>query len=337
MTRAMPAIYRVRDWNENHENNRSRELKTLLWIPVPNDLGADRYVELVSHPDGAAHLGVWIALLMIASKGSPRGYLVREDGRPHNEESVAVLSRLPKQLIEEAITRLLEVGLLELCSNRRRRINNVPPHPAAGESHRTASKSPHRAQEGKGTEHHHQEGNGIEKKRTERPGDNSATQRSGAVGAQPDFPKNGDDGEKPGTRYATPEDELKAIYYSKAGSLITLAVLDAIRLNLERNRVSMAGFVSGLRSHLAGNWKNPAGFLLSFSKQFRSKSQPASDPVTAAEAAERNYKCAICDSGVRGEGAILSSSGKAVPCQCASPEYITQMRTRGIFAKDESR
>jgi hypothetical protein len=76
MNESAVPLLRVRDWSGNHENNRSRELKRMLWVSVPNDLSADSYVELVSHEDGAAHLGVWIALLMVASRARPRGSLV---------------------------------------------------------------------------------------------------------------------------------------------------------------------------------------------------------------------------------------------------------------------
>ena len=76
-------IIRVRDWEPRYENNRSREMKDTRWFPMPNDLSADSYVELLAHPDGPAHLGVWTGLLMVASRAKPRGSLVRDDGRPH--------------------------------------------------------------------------------------------------------------------------------------------------------------------------------------------------------------------------------------------------------------
>ena len=83
----MIKMLRVRDWDKDYENNRSREIRRTLWFPAPNDLSADGYTELVGHPDGAAHFGVWNSLLMVASKASPRGSLVRDDGRPHTAES----------------------------------------------------------------------------------------------------------------------------------------------------------------------------------------------------------------------------------------------------------
>src|SRR5258706_16039030 len=104
-----PPRMRIRNWDRTHENHRSRELKRLLWFSVSNDPSADAYVELVSHPDGAAHLGVWLGLLMVASRARPRGQLVRENGHPHTPDSLARVIRLPESLIEAAITRLLEI------------------------------------------------------------------------------------------------------------------------------------------------------------------------------------------------------------------------------------
>ena len=65
-------MLRVPDWDRLYENNRSRDMKRTGWFPVPNDLSANSYVELVSHDDGPAHFGTWVALLMVAS-GRSRG------------------------------------------------------------------------------------------------------------------------------------------------------------------------------------------------------------------------------------------------------------------------
>jgi hypothetical protein len=330
-----PPTLRVRDWDANHENNRSRELKRLLWVSVPNDLGSDSFVELVSHQDGAGHLGVWMALLMVASRAKPRGSLVWGNGQPHTPESLARLTRLPQAVVSTAIERLLAIGLLECGENKSRKENKLPPHPGAGNPHGAAGIPQEGALEGNGREHHHQEGDGKVRKGTERAGDEVKTEHSGAGSRSGSFQRMADDEEKPREVYVFPEDELKAIYLAKAGTPITIEVLSAIRETLELTSVGMGEFVSALKeSHIQSQWRNPAGFLRDFSKRFRSKTRVAARPVTAAEEEARNYQCPLCHSKTRGEGAVLTE-GKWVPCACASPEWIARQRARGVFPPED--
>jgi hypothetical protein len=121
-------ILRVVKWDEIYENNRTRELKAMEWVPIPNKMDGDGYTELLDHPNGAAHFGVWIALVEIASKCKPRGTLLRKipqegavipqegaDGffAAHNSGSLARISRIPRALFDEAIPRLKVIGWIE--------------------------------------------------------------------------------------------------------------------------------------------------------------------------------------------------------------------------------
>jgi hypothetical protein len=336
-------LLRVRDWDRLYENNRSRELERTQWIPMPNDLAEDTYVELVSHEDGAAHLGVWHAVLMVASRSRPRGVLMREDGREHTAESLALLTRLLKATVEIAIERLLVIGLLETRASKPRRKSQLASHPSAGGSHPRATRSHRGAVEGKGIEHHHQEGKGTEKKRTrkeskgtERAKDEPLSAQSGASEGSPEKPfHEGDDSdEPPGVRYASPEDELKAIYLEKAGEPITIVLLDAIRGDLGVTGVALADYVAEVRKHVRGDWRNPAGFLRDRSKRFRLKTLTASAPISAAEALVRDYRCPVCFSRTPGQGAIVDA-GRSIPCVCASADWIAEMRSRGVFPPEE--
>jgi len=340
MSQPATPLLRVRDWDRLYENNRSREMKRTGWFPVPNDLSADGYVELVSHENGAAHLGAWTALLMVASKAKPRrGFLVREDGRPHTAELLSLVTRLPSSILEIAIKRLLEIGLLEVVDVDSHEISELPPHPPAGIPHppagiphSPAGRSQEGAVEGKGKEHHHQEGNRKEKKGTERADDEIKTHRSSAGSEAHSFLIRVDDEENPPEIYASPEDELKAIYQAKAGAPITIEVLRTIREDLELTGVGMGEFVVALKeSHIQNEWRNPAGFLRDFAKHFRSKTRVAARPLTAAEAEVRNYQCKICFSKTPGKGILQGDNGTLKPCSCASPEYIARQRERGIF------
>lgn len=113
-------IYRVKDWDSNFENNRTREMKHMAWIPVPNKQDGDGYIELIDHDNGAAHLGAWIAILQLASKCDPRGTLVRDNGTPHAPRSISRITRIKMNIIDEAITRLCshDIGWLEVVDNQ---------------------------------------------------------------------------------------------------------------------------------------------------------------------------------------------------------------------------
>jgi len=114
------SYFRIKDWDEHFENNRTRELKSLSWIPVPNKHDGDGYTELISHEHGAAHLGVWLAILQVASKCEVRGTLVRDNGKPHDSISLSRLTRIPKTLIEKATKRLCheDIGWVEIVDNQ---------------------------------------------------------------------------------------------------------------------------------------------------------------------------------------------------------------------------
>lgn len=48
MENATGDVLRVKDWDLLFENNRTRGLKRLDWVPIQNNLDSEGYVELVS-------------------------------------------------------------------------------------------------------------------------------------------------------------------------------------------------------------------------------------------------------------------------------------------------
>lgn len=100
-------MYRVVDWDLHFENNRTRELKALAWVPFPNKHDGDGYTELLDHEEGAAHYGCWCAIVQVASKCDPRGTLLRDGARPHDAASLARMTRIPEEVMKRAIARLL--------------------------------------------------------------------------------------------------------------------------------------------------------------------------------------------------------------------------------------
>lgn len=116
-------LYRVKDWGSLYENNRTRELKAMAWVPVPNRHDGDGYTTLISRQDGAAMFGAWIAILQVASRCDPRGTLLRDGAIPHNPESLSRMTRIPKKILELA---------LEICCNECKWLEIIVPHEGAG-------------------------------------------------------------------------------------------------------------------------------------------------------------------------------------------------------------
>lgn len=108
----MFGLLSIVDWDQHFENNRTRDLKYMAWVPVPTKQDGEGYNALVDHDDGAAHFGAWIAIVEIAAKCSPRGTLIRRDGTALTPQALARKSHLPAGLFEEAIPRLISIGWL---------------------------------------------------------------------------------------------------------------------------------------------------------------------------------------------------------------------------------
>jgi len=113
-------ILRVKDWADHFENNRTRDLKTLNWVPVPNKHDGDGYTVLVDHKNGAAHLGAWMVILQVASKCDVRGTLMRTNGKPHNAMTLSRITGITESVLDEAIKRLTddEIGWLEVVDGK---------------------------------------------------------------------------------------------------------------------------------------------------------------------------------------------------------------------------
>ena len=127
--------YEIVDWGKHYENNRTRELKHMAWVPIPNKQDGDGYTELLDHPNGAAHFGAWNALLQVASKCDPRGTLLRDSGYPHDTASLARMTRIPEKVWNEVLPRLASIGWITFCDIPHE--GAVKPQDGAGECLRT--------------------------------------------------------------------------------------------------------------------------------------------------------------------------------------------------------
>lgn len=125
-------LLRIKDWNDHYENNRTRELKRMEWIPVPNKHDGDGFSTLMDHERGLAHLGAWLLILQVASKCEIRGTLSRAGAVPHTASSIARIGHADATIIQEAIERLVgEIGWLEVVENTNK---GISPQDAAGKS-----------------------------------------------------------------------------------------------------------------------------------------------------------------------------------------------------------
>ena len=122
----MATVYQIANWNELYENNRTRELKRLEWVPVPIKHDGDGYTELVEHPDGAAHFGCWVAILQIAAKCDPRGTLLRDGAKPHDVDSICRITRLPRPMLKAALDRLIGIGWVVANSIADQVVTTIP-------------------------------------------------------------------------------------------------------------------------------------------------------------------------------------------------------------------
>lgn len=88
-------LYRIARWNEVYENNRSRQVKELSWVPIQNKMDGENFTQIMTHPKGATIFAAFILMVELASKSDPRGCLVRGNGRPHDVTTMSAKCRCP--------------------------------------------------------------------------------------------------------------------------------------------------------------------------------------------------------------------------------------------------
>jgi hypothetical protein len=145
---------RIRDWDRLFENSTSRKLKRLDWVAVPNKTDGEGYMELVDHPDGAAHLGAWYAIVECASKQKARGNLpgISQDVGGICR-AIGKISQLPASVFLDVVPRLLKIGWLEEYVDENQSITESPT--SSGENPSVLGENPRHIEgnrrEGKGT------------------------------------------------------------------------------------------------------------------------------------------------------------------------------------------
>jgi len=105
----MPSFYRIRDWQDIYENNRTRGWKNIQWVPIPINLSGDGYCMIMETKDGKKRkdgpeiFGTFIAIIELAAKCFPRGDLLKSDNEPHTFESIGRICRITPNIIEKTI------------------------------------------------------------------------------------------------------------------------------------------------------------------------------------------------------------------------------------------
>lgn len=107
-------MYVIANWEIHFENNRTRNRKTIHWVPFPNTHDGAGYAELLDHHDGPAHYGTWCAIVQLASRCQPRGKLIRSNGQPHDSVSLSRVIKFPTKTIEAAMNRFVTIGWMKI-------------------------------------------------------------------------------------------------------------------------------------------------------------------------------------------------------------------------------
>ena len=109
--------YRIKDWDEIYENNRSRTVKELQWVAIPNRHDGEGFKLVMQHARASEIFTAFVLILQVASRcefQGKRGVLVR-DGRPHDAASLALKTGGRSEWFELALEALSspEIGWIE--------------------------------------------------------------------------------------------------------------------------------------------------------------------------------------------------------------------------------
>ena len=111
-------LYAIRDWAALFENNRSRTVKDLAWVPIPNRHDGENYSLIMAHKNSAEIFAAWVLMLQVASRCQPRGRLVRDNQKPHTSSTLAIKTRAPEKWFALALEFLeKETDWLEIVSD----------------------------------------------------------------------------------------------------------------------------------------------------------------------------------------------------------------------------
>jgi hypothetical protein len=106
----------ITNWDELYESAPSRRYGRLTHVFLPNSFDGSKYAELITGENGPQRYAAWVTLLAVASRNGAygqRGYLQRSNGAPHTSATLALITRMPQAVYEDAIPALIGLGWLE--------------------------------------------------------------------------------------------------------------------------------------------------------------------------------------------------------------------------------
>lgn len=103
---------KIRNWDDNFEADRSRQWKSLKWVPIPNKQGLG-YKKIMREKNGAEIFGCWIALVEQGSLCSPRGDLSK-----YSIEDLSEMTIIPINILNKAIEFIIQhLDWIEVVEN----------------------------------------------------------------------------------------------------------------------------------------------------------------------------------------------------------------------------
>lgn len=101
------------DYGETFETHKSRILRRLTHVLIPNSHDGEAYQELMQYPDAAELFAAWILTLQVASRRCrDRGLLVKDNGKAHDPRSLAARTHGRAAWFEKLIPVALKLGWL---------------------------------------------------------------------------------------------------------------------------------------------------------------------------------------------------------------------------------
>lgn len=123
---------KIRDWDKHFEADRSRQWKSLKWVPIPNKQGLG-YKKIMSQKNGPEIFGCWCALVQQASLCDPRGDLSK-----YSIDDLSINTIIPINILTKAIEFIIQnLDWIEVIENLDINVNAVDKNviePAVGSS-----------------------------------------------------------------------------------------------------------------------------------------------------------------------------------------------------------